>query len=257
MSDVSAGVGTPELDPVDEARRLLSGFAEVDVPVVLIGGAAVRMACVSATTEPLRRPIGDIDFISGHGLEGRITGVLDANGYAPHREVNLVQGHRRLLYFDRKTGRKLDFFVGSFRMCHEFAIRGLPTGVADLSSLLMTKLQIVRLNEKDVKDILALFNDHSFGESQDEISLMHVLETVSVDWGIFTTFSDSLVTAEQHAERLDVPAAAERIHHLREQMELVDKSRKWRMRARIGRRKRWYQLPEDLEEEVESPRVGQ
>ena len=70
-----------------------------------------------------------------------------------------MHGARRLLFYDEPNRRQVDVFVGTFEMCHTLPVADrldvepLTLPAADL---LMTKLQIVRLNEKDRNDAYAL-----------------------------------------------------------------------------------------------------
>ena len=43
------------------------------------------------------------------------------------------------------------------------------------------------------------------------------------------------------------PEAGERLRQIVERLESAPKSRKWKLRARVGERVRWHEEPEDLE----------
>lgn len=233
-------------DPVLEASRLADVCGQVDLPFWVLGGVAVRMLCPSALQPPLLRPIGDLDFVTDEGMETRLTETLEGNGYAPHREVNMLQGHRRLVYFDRDSGRKVDVFVGKFEMCHEVPLERSGRTIHP-SCLLVTKLQIVQLNEKDVKDILALFQDLDL-ESEEDLHAAWIADLTSTNWGLWTTLMDSLdEVAELSSRYVSAGPAMARISGLQEILASSKKSRGWKLRARVGRRKRWYQVPEELE----------
>ncbi|NAY82351.1 MAG: hypothetical protein GU362_05680 [Thaumarchaeota archaeon] len=62
-----------------------------------------------------------------------------------------------------------------------------------VTDLLFTKLQIVKINEKDLKDIVALFLDHEFGkEPCVNIEPDYLTKLTSEDWGVYKTFTDNL-----------------------------------------------------------------
>jgi hypothetical protein len=122
-----------------------------------------------------------------------------------------------------------------------------------LAELLLTKLQIVQLNEKDVRDALALLHDHPVEERDgDAINAARSAELCAADWGLWRTFTANLEALEGHIGRYDLPeegkgSIAERVEGLQERIEEEPKSFGWRMRAKIGDRKRWYELPEEVE----------
>jgi hypothetical protein len=122
-----------------------------------------------------------------------------------------------------------------------------------LAELLLTKLQIVELNEKDVKDALALLHDHQVEEEDgDAINGAHVARLCAADWGLWRTFTANLGSLGDHLGRYDLPdeskeRIAGRIQELQARIEEEPKSFGWKMRSKIGDRKRWYQLPEEVE----------
>jgi len=160
-----------------------------------------------------------------------------------------------MLFFDEENGRQLDVFVGGFRMCHRIPLGERleidPISIP-LAELLLTKLQVIELNEKDVRDTLALFDGHPVGdEDGDTLNGVRVARLCAADWGLWRTIVQNLGVCRDYAERLglsdaDRAAVAQRIDALLERMDAEPKSRAWRLRARIGDRKRWYELPEEV-----------
>jgi hypothetical protein len=245
-----SGPASPEVTA--EAGRLVEAFLANGLESVLIGGAAVRMLCDAARVPPLAREIEDLDFVVGKGQQEKIAELLTGLGYVEDRETNLLQGHRRLVFHSRGAGFKVDAFVGRFEMCHTIEIVPGRPGIADVTSLLLTKLQIVELTEKDTLDLLALLHDHELGTGPDCIDADRIEELASRDWGIYTTITDGLeVIGKRAAETPGCAVAAQRVAALDARLREAKKSRNWRLRARIGRRKRWYELPEEVDEAQE------
>jgi hypothetical protein len=234
---------------LEAAERLTGALQAERLDAILIGGAAVRMTCERARVAPLRRSIGDLDYVAASGQHSQLSGVFDSLGYVEDRETNLVQGDRRLIFYGRDSGLKVDVFVGSFAMCHEVEITaGLP-GIADVTSLVLTKLQVVELTDKDIKDLLALFGDHEVVAGPEGVDVSRVIDVSRRDWGLYTTITDGMgVAADRAREMPGCEHAAARIEELRAAVEAAEKSRSWKLRARIGRRKRWYDLPEEIED---------
>jgi hypothetical protein len=137
-------------------------------------------------------------------------------------------------------------------MCHtiklsdRLEIRGETLTPADL---LLTKLQIVESNEKDLLDIVAMFVDQPLSEDDSGINLQYVGRLTSEDWGLWKTITMSAERAGTFTDDLTSFDRAERaqsnIRQFVSALESFPKSRAWRLRAKIGERKRWYQLPEE------------
>ena len=105
-------------DVVDEARRLLAAADEEGLRLRLIGGVAVRLHVQGELNPAFAREIRDIDVVTGKG-EGRRAGTfIEAQGYVPNRTFNAMHGARRMLFYDEANGRQLDVFVHTFEMCH-------------------------------------------------------------------------------------------------------------------------------------------
>jgi hypothetical protein len=92
-------------------------------------------------------------------------------GYEPNTRFNSLTSATRLIVSDNVHGRQVDVFVGSFRTCHSIPITDrleLDPRTIPLAELLLTKLQITKLNDKDVKDILAVMVEHEVSDHDDD-----------------------------------------------------------------------------------------
>jgi hypothetical protein len=239
----------------DEARRIIAAAQAKGISLRLLGGLAVRLRSPSASHRALARNYPDIDFAAARGSRA-VEALLAELGYAPNKEFNLLNGASRLLFYDPGHERQIDVFVGQFEMCHRLPLAERlepeqPT--IPLAELLLTKLQIVQLNEKDVRDICALLLDHACGEGDGEtINLPRVAQLCAEDWGLWKTVTLSLQKVRDFCDAYDLDAAnkltiAERVSVLRQALESAPKSLKWRMRAAIGERLQWYDLPEEVQ----------
>jgi hypothetical protein len=246
-------VNAPNRDATVEARRLLGAIDVARIPARILGGVAVALHAHTPLPPALEREYADIDFVVGHGREGDLQQLLAVEGYEADRRFNALYGHKRQLYWDRANDRQLDVFVGRFAMCHALPLDGRladPSGTLHIADLLLTKLQIVELNAKDVVDALALIDQHATGNEVDGdvLGLDRIAAVTGTDWGWFTTASDTLDRLRDAAGRFDPPRAdrmLERIGAIRAAMAAAPKSVCWRARARIGRRMPWYELPEE------------
>jgi len=243
----------PLADPVAEGTRIAEAAAERGVPLRLAGGVAVAVLCPSSRLPPLRRTYGDIDLAT-RGTAGReVTALLESLGYSADREFNTLHGHRRLYYFDERNQRQVDVFVDEVNLCHRIDLRGrldLVPLALPLADLTVLKLQVVETNEKDYLDLCAIFADHDLSGDESGVNRAHIATVAGADWGLWRTLG---MVAERSAQfARDLPGfdagerVAARLERLRSDLDEAPKSRGWKLRARIGDRKRWYELPEEV-----------
>jgi hypothetical protein len=240
-------------DVVAEGRRMIGRAVEDGVPIRLLGGVAIGLRAPGELAPAFRRTYADLDFVTTKKGAGTTTALFQSEGYEPHVSFNALHGGERLLFFDDEHERQVDVFVGAFSMCHKVPLDGRievdPVSIP-LAELLLTKLQVVELNEKDVRDALAILHDHDVGEGDGElVNAPRVASLCAVDWGLWRTITQNLHACRVFADTYDVPDRAtldERLDALVGRIEDEPKSRAWRMRARIGDRKRWYTLPEEV-----------
>jgi hypothetical protein len=146
-------------------------------------------------------------------------------------------------------------FLDVFEMCHRFDLKRrmeIDRQTISLADLLATKLQIIQTNEKDVRDIICIMMDHGVGDSdaQETINGEYLARLCSEDWGIYKTFTMKLAMLGLVAEKWEMnederAVVIKRIGQLQEAIERAPKSLAWRVRAAIGERVRWYELPEE------------
>jgi hypothetical protein len=243
---------TPLPEVMAEARRVSDAVSACGLELRLTGGIAIAMRCPSTTRAPLERPHKDIDLVGRASERTRIAELAESLGYQPQREFNLLNGRQRLIFVDQKHGRDLDIFLDRIVGCHTIDLDqrlGLPGPTLSLADLLLSKLQIYQTTDKDFVDILALLVDHDFADDDSGINLPHLVKLGCEDWGLWRTTTMVAERAGEFAATLRgfehtarVQAQARRyVDALAE----APKSRAWRLRARIGDRKRWYELPEE------------
>jgi hypothetical protein len=243
----------PLLDPVAEGKRIAQAAAERGLPLRLIGGVAVALLCPSSQEPPLRRMYADIDFTTTGAAKDGVVELMEGLGYAGDREFNMLHGHRRLYFWDGVNQRQVDVFVDEANLCHRIdlkrRIEAVPLTVS-LADLMVLKLQVVETNEKDYLDICAIFADHDLSADDSGVNSTYIAELTASDWGLWRTLGMVAERSEQFALTLpEFPArevVAERLRRLRMELDTVPKTRVWKIRARVGDRKRWYDLPEEV-----------
>lgn len=246
----------PAEDTIAEARRLNAGARSQGIVARLLGGAAVVLSTDRPLPAALQRAYKDIDYVVRRPDARRWRDFLEANGYDADIQFNALHGSQRLLHFDTANNRQLDTFVSTFAMCHAIDLEDrLPADSPTLApeDILLTKLQIFEVNDKDLIDSIALLFSHPVvSGDKPGINREPLAKVVGTDWGWYTTVSDNLAKVAARLETMDldhatVLAVQERLADVRETMAAAPKSLKWRARARIGRRVPWYDLPEEVD----------
>jgi len=242
-----------DADVVAEGRRLLDKATATGVPLRLLGGVAIKLRAPGELLPAFRRSYADLDFVTAKKGAGRAAELFRNEGYEPHVAFNALHGKERLLFFDVDNDRQVDVFVGAFAMSHKIPLDARlevdPVSIP-LAELLLTKLQIAELNEKDVRDALALLEGHPVGDADGEtVNAGRIAALCAADWGLWRTITGNLDTCCTLAPGYDVPNRAgveARLQELLHRIEAEPKTRSWRLRAKIGERKRWYELPEEV-----------
>jgi GrpB-like predicted nucleotidyltransferase (UPF0157 family) len=248
----------PLADIEREAGRLTSALGDRGLDVRLIGGLAVAGHRHREIPVALRRTYGDIDLVinprQGKGFKAAMVEL----GYTPNVRFNNMRGDKRMLFADQPNDRSLDVFVGGFQMCHGMDLGDRldrhPVTLAP-ADLLLTKLQVVQINRKDLTDALTILLTHDVKPPDtpgvdDHVSSDRLIEITSGDWGWYTTFTDNLARIPDVAAELLDAAEAEivtaRAIQVRDALAAAPKSLKWRARKRVGRRVPWYELPDEI-----------
>jgi hypothetical protein len=242
-------------DVVAEGERLLGLAAHEGVPMRLLGGVAVRLKAPELPA-PLQRAYKDIDFATTKKGAGAADRLLKDAGYQPHVSFNAMHARERGLYFDEENDRQVDLFIHAFRMCHEIPLGDrleVESSTVPLAELLLTKLQIIEVNEKDIRDTVLLFHGHPIADRDDgAVNGAQIAALCAADWGLWRTITANLERCRGHVGDYELPAEdreriAQRFDELLARIEAEPKSRGWRLRAKVGDRKRWYDLPEEVE----------
>ena len=253
MADSHPNGATPKEDPLHESKRLIDAAKGSGFVMRVLGGVAV---CLQAPDgKPLLpRKIGDIDIAIKQGGKRAATEVLTKAGYVTDEHFNAFHGSSRLLFYDETNGRKLDVFIGDFSMCHVIPIADrleLDPLTVPLAELMLTKLQIVELTERDQRDIYNLAYHHELREKDSSgIEVDYIANLCAKDWGLWRTTRATIerCLANMAPYGLEPEAAdriAQRLSALWKRIEEAPKSTRWKLRNRVGDRVRWYEEPEE------------
>jgi hypothetical protein len=235
-------------DPLPEALSLVRGAADAGHRLKILGGLGVRVLCPDF---PPRMGAGqDIDLACLGKSRRQIADHLERAGCQPDRRFNNANGDRQM-YFTAPSGRPIDVMVDRLSMCHTLDFRssfGSVSQTLDPADLLLSKLQIVELNAKDAHDIFHLLSGRD--TARPAIDPDRFGAVLAADWGWWRTATANLaklgdlLSSQPHLAppypRFDVLTQAK---ELQEVADTVPKGLKWKLRAGVGERVRWYELP--------------
>ncbi len=253
-----------------EAHAIIDAGNTHGVVLRLTGGLAVRHYAIDL--EFAEREYSDIDLI---GLKRQVVAVGDVFrhlGYVENRHVAMATGNGQLQFFvpdpsspggaiggghhdlpvfaEVLPSDHIDVFLDAMRMDHQVDFRDrleINTYAIDPADLFLSKLQIVNLNEKDAHDTITLVKDVyvDFQPHPGVLDLHHVAGVCAADWGLYIDVMNNIDTVIEHVGDYDLaPRDAARVRRTLElaqnMMTEQAKTLRWRLRARIGKRVRWY-----------------
>jgi hypothetical protein len=230
---------------LDAALRLIDRARAEGIEARLIGGLAILHHDAELRERGGSRPINDIDLMVPSGQHHLVARVLTQAGYTAEERFNALNGHRRMVFHGPDWD--LDVLVGIFEMCHRIDMTtrfDLDYPTLPVTDLLLTKLQIVKLNAKDAGDTVDLVAAHPLGEGPgDQIDLTYLRSLVRDDWGLWRTITGTIATVVATEPST---AVVERLRQLNAALDATPKSTRWKLRARVGDRVAWYVLPDEV-----------
>jgi hypothetical protein len=250
ISFMSETTTSPVVDIKEEAVRVIEAANAEGFPLRLLGGLAIYLRCPSAKSdERFARVYKDLDFVTLAKWSGKTKALFAQLGYTGNKTFNALHGHQRLLFWDEQNGRQVDIFIDRMQMCHTLDFRSrlnIDSRTLPLADLMLSKLQVVELNEKDITDTITLFNDYDITNNEQGINGAYIAVLTANDWGLNKTLEINLQKIKAFAnERSFSPTVGECIDKLAATMEAKPKSLGWKTRAIVGERMRWYELPEE------------
>jgi hypothetical protein len=255
----SLGASARPLDSSEEAERIVTSAEDNGVTLRLVGGLAIRFHCHGPHSAHLRE-YHDIDVFGLSKQRGGILSVFEKLGYSPNKQFNLLYGSTRLQFVKGGRQKNVDVFLDKFEMQHTLDFRRrlrLDDLTIPITDLLLTKLQNVKLEDKDAKDIVAILEDHELGHSNDRetINLGYIADLCSRNWGLHRTITDSLDKTRKFIDQnksrvLGAEDLTGKIEAVRSSLVTTKKGLRWRARSLIGERVKWYKEVEAGEGEA-------
>ncbi|MET1231458.1 MAG: hypothetical protein ABWY52_01250 [Candidatus Limnocylindrales bacterium] len=235
-----------------EVERIVGEAEAAGVTTRVLGSIGVALHCPDAADllPTFARTYADIDFASYRRQARDLIRLLASLGYIDNRDVYITSEGSRSILEHPERRIHLDVFYDRLDFCHVIPLAGRleadrPT--IPLAELLLSKLQIVKINEKDVVDAILLLLDHPLGAGDAGIIDQDRIAAICAeDWGTWRTITGNLgkvATLAAGYPQLDehrrlVVAAA--VASLNDRLVLEPKTLAWRMRARVGDRRQWW-----------------
>lgn len=243
------------LEFVDEGLRLVKEAEERGLQMRILGSIAYRIQCPKNLHlfDDMARVLTDVDFAAMKRQNHEIRQFMMSQGYEPDDGVYVASEGSRHIYVHPETRLNVDVFADELYFCHRIPFKGrldIDSPTISNTDLLLEKMQIVEINLKDFKDTLVLMLEHPLGsEASDNkhIDTDYIVGIMSKDWGFCHTFRTNLARVPDYISEFPAITGEEgdiiraRIADLLEMIEAAPKSLKWKMRAKIGTRKLWYQ----------------
>lgn len=261
----SSSIGMGEQDRAErekyenELKRILSASDEAGIILRVIGSLAFQIHCqkYGYLQAAMGRAYTDIDFAAYHRQTKEIQVLMTGLGYHENREVFIVSEGDRAIFDRPEVGLHIDVFYGKLDFCHVIHWEGrleVDHPSIPLAEMLLEKMQIVQINEKDIIDTVMLLLEHPLGEEDKEtINIKHVAALCNTDWGLWRTTTMNLDKVRQLAQGYEQLTCEEKeilVSQVTAALVRIDqgpKSLAWRLRARIGDRVKWYKDVDEVQ----------
>lgn len=241
---------------VAEAETIIAAASDRGLHLRLLGALAVIKQSPGGIwlLEKTNRVLTDLDFMGYDKEIGKVEGMFDELGYEVlgGRGVTMdVWVGRRIFHDPSGTRRRVDVFLDRLDFCHPIELKGrldLDPMTIPLTDLLLEKLQIVEINEKDLKDLVVLLLEHDLSEDHEpaRFDLSYITELLSADWGFYYTVSLNFDRIRRYMDTIPEltpehkALVGARIDGIWERVEAAPKGLRWKIRARVGPSRRWY-----------------
>jgi len=247
---------------LEEIKRIVASGQEDGLLIRGMGAAALKLHCskYAYLYDALERRLSDLDFVAYSKDLEKVEELFKRLNYKPRKlgyAISVGAYGERSIFDDAVNMRVVDVFYDRLKMSHTIEFKGrleLDYPTIPLADILLQKMQIHNLNEKDMKDTIVLFREHDVGETEKEtVNAKRITGILRDDWGFYYTVTTNLNRTKaclpqfSQLSEHDREDVGNKIDRLLDAIEKSPKSFKWKMRARVGPSKKWY---DDVEETV-------
>ncbi len=242
----------------NELRRIVEASNKAGLLLRVIGSLAFQMHCPENgfLQQAMGRAYTDIDFGGYRKQAKEIKALMSGLGYSEEQEVFIVSEGNRSIFNHATNGLHVDVFYDKLDFCHVVSWTGrleVDAPTIPLAEMLLEKMQIVKINEKDVIDTIMLLLEHPLGDIDKEtINIALVAQLCAKDWGLWRTTTMNLDKVRQLAQGYPQLSAEQKNHVVTRvkdalaRIEAEPKPMAWRLRARVGDRVKWYKEVDEV-----------
>jgi hypothetical protein len=260
---------------IQEAEKIVEEAKRKGIPLRILGGLGIAIRCRNCrdfaaklgrvgTGVGQSQEYSDIDLVSYRKHREEVKSFFDEMGYAKRRATLSSAASERQIYYHPKGWFYVDVFFDKLLVAnHPIDFRGrleLDYPTVTVTDFLLEKIQMWEaFSEKDLKDCLLLFKAHDVKEKEagEGIDASYIAKLFSEDWGFWYTATTNLKRIHtfvseldkfgpeagidpQHVLKKDREEIAEKIESLLKAIDNTPKSLGWKMRAKVGVKKKWY-----------------
>jgi len=250
---MAAQDNTERLKFENEVKRIVEAGNSAGITLRLLGSLAFHYHCpqYGHLQAKMGRAYTDIDFAAYKSQAPQIrTWIPAALGYIEDPEVFVNTEGQRMLFEHPGNGLRVDIFVDKLDFCHAIFWKDRleeDSPTIPLAEMVLEKLQIVKINEKDIIDMIMLLLEHPWGDRDDEaINLPYIVNLCANDWGFWRTVTMNLDKVKRLAQSYATLSTDEKVkvtkqvNHALSALNATPKSLGWKMRDKIGDKVKWY-----------------
>ena len=256
MANSSIGMGEQDRSEREKFEKELKAIIKVsdDTNILLrvIGSLAFQLHCpqFGYLQAAMGRAYTDIDFAAYSRQNKQITEMMTRMEYVENREVYIASEGERAIFDKPGTGLHVDIFYEKLDFCHAIYWKDrleVDSPTIPLTELLLEKMQIVQINEKDIIDTIMLLLEHTLGDTDKEtINIKLAAQLCANEWGLWRTTTMNLEKVKQlagHYTQLTPEQKSKVVSQVDEIIARLNSEPKplaWRIRDRVGDRVKWY-----------------
>ena len=260
---------------IRESQEIVEKAKQEGIVLRILGGLSIAIHCKEhrefaqklgrmGTGVIKGQEYSDIDYVSYRNQREKIKELFDKIGYAKRRATLSTAASERQIYYHPKGWFYVDVFFDKLLVAnHPIDFRGrleLDYPTITVTDMLLEKIQMWEaFSVKDLKDCLLLLKAHDIKEKSEKESIdtLYIAKILAQDWGFWYTATTNLKNLKKfitEIDKLGIEAdinpkqiekkeredITEKIEAILERIEKEPKSFGWKMRAKIGTKKKWY-----------------
>ena len=242
----------------NELKAILKASDDANILLRVIGSLAFQMHCpqFGYLQAAMGRAFTDIDFAAYRRQSKQVSELMAKMGYIENREVYIASEGERAIFDKPGTGLHVDIFYEKLDFCHAIYWKDrleVDSPTIPLTELLLEKMQIVQINEKDIIDTIMLLLEHPLGEiDQETINIKLTAQLCANEWGLWRTTTMNLEKVNQLAQHYTQLTTAQKekvttqVSEITAHLNSEPKPLAWRIRDRVGDRVKWYKEVDEV-----------